>query len=297
MTVNWLNGNTNTQLAIVSLTATQITATVPAALISAFGSATVTVATADGAASGGATFTINRVPAITSLNPASRTAGAAAFTLTVNGTGFVNGGTIVNWNGSPRATTFVSATQLTAAISAADAAAAGTATVTLINVDGVSSNGLPFTITAGPAITSFSPASRSAGQGQFTLTINGANFAASDTVTWNGGGLAITSLTANQIQVTIPAALTQNSGTAQIAVISPDGVSSGNSPYAVGAVPTLTSISPASHTATFGTFTLTLNGANFTSGMTVNWLNGNTNTQLAIVGLTQLKSRRQCPPH
>ncbi len=231
MTVNWLNGSTNTQLAIASLTATQITATVPAALISASGLATVTVATADGAASGGATFTINRVPAITSLNPASHTAGAAAFTLTVNGTDFVNGVTTVNWKGSPRATTFVSATQLTAAISAADVAAAGTATVTLINVDGVSSNGLPFTISGTPAITSFSPASRSAGQGQFTLTINGANFAAGDTVTWNGGGLAITSLTANQIQVTIPAALTQNPGTAQIAVISPDGASSGNSPY------------------------------------------------------------------
>jgi hypothetical protein len=48
----------------------------------------------------------------------------------VNGTGFV-AGSVVNWNGSPRTTTFVSSSQLTAAITAADVAAAGTGTVTV----------------------------------------------------------------------------------------------------------------------------------------------------------------------
>ena len=52
-------------------------------------------------------------------------------TLTVNGTNFVPNGLVVNWNGSPRQTTYVSATQLTAAISATDAALPGTATVTV----------------------------------------------------------------------------------------------------------------------------------------------------------------------
>jgi len=54
----------------------------------------------------------NPAPTITSLAPASGTAGGAAFTLTVNGTGFVSGSSVVNWNGSGRTTTFVSATQL-----------------------------------------------------------------------------------------------------------------------------------------------------------------------------------------
>src|SRR5216683_791054 len=40
---------------------------------------------------------------------------------------------VVNWNGSPRATTFVSSAQLTAQISAADIATTGTASVTVFN--------------------------------------------------------------------------------------------------------------------------------------------------------------------
>jgi hypothetical protein len=70
----------------------------------------------------------NALPAISSLSPASVPAGSPAITLTVNGTGFVST-SVVQWNGSPRSTTFVSATQLSAAISAYDLATAGSATV------------------------------------------------------------------------------------------------------------------------------------------------------------------------
>src|SRR5579864_384028 len=71
----------------------------------------------------------NPVPSITSLSQSSTTAGGAAFTLTVNGTNFISSST-VQWNGSGRTTTYVSATQLTAAITAADIATGGTANVT-----------------------------------------------------------------------------------------------------------------------------------------------------------------------
>jgi hypothetical protein len=46
------------------------------------------------------------------LVPDATAPGGPAFTLTVNGAGFV-AGSVVNWNGSPRATTFVSSTKLT----------------------------------------------------------------------------------------------------------------------------------------------------------------------------------------
>jgi hypothetical protein len=52
--------------------------------------------------------------------------------LTVNGSGFVSGAT-VNWNGSPRTTTFISATQLTAAILVTDIANPRTAIITVTN--------------------------------------------------------------------------------------------------------------------------------------------------------------------
>ncbi len=54
-------------------------------------------------------------PTLTSLSPNTIASGSAPFTLTVNGTNFVSGYT-VQWNGASRPTTFVSATQLTAAI-------------------------------------------------------------------------------------------------------------------------------------------------------------------------------------
>ena len=71
-------------------------------------------------------------PAITGLNPPSATPGGPAFTLTVNGTNFVNG-SVVRWNGSNRATSYVNSTRLTASIAAADIAAPGTASITVLN--------------------------------------------------------------------------------------------------------------------------------------------------------------------
>ena len=85
------------------------------------------------------------VPTITSISPPSKVAGTGAFTLTVNGTGFVSGTSIIRWNGSNRTTTFVSATQLTAAILSTDIISAGTATITVANGVAVS-NGQIFTI-------------------------------------------------------------------------------------------------------------------------------------------------------
>jgi hypothetical protein len=92
----------------------------------------------------------NGVPLIyPSLNPAAAAPGSPAFTLTVNGTGFVSGA-VVNWNGSARATTFVSSSQLTASITAADVATAGTATITVTNPTpgGGISNSVFFQVTA-----------------------------------------------------------------------------------------------------------------------------------------------------
>jgi hypothetical protein len=81
-----------------------------------------------------------------------------AFTLTVNGTGFVSGSTVY-WNGSPRATTFVGRSQLTAAISATDASAASTALVRVVTAGSGSSNVLSLGITVPKSVLSFSSTS------------------------------------------------------------------------------------------------------------------------------------------
>jgi hypothetical protein len=58
--------------------------------------------------------------------------GGTGFMLTVNGSGFVSA-SVVNWNGSARTTTFVSASQLKAAVLSSDVAKPGTASVTVVN--------------------------------------------------------------------------------------------------------------------------------------------------------------------
>ncbi|HXB98779.1 MAG TPA: choice-of-anchor D domain-containing protein [Terriglobales bacterium] len=73
-----------------------------------------------------ADYNVNSTPlTITSLSPASATAGGAAFTLTINGTGFTND-TYVYINGAYRAVaTFVSSTQVTIPLKATDIATPG----------------------------------------------------------------------------------------------------------------------------------------------------------------------------
>jgi uncharacterized repeat protein (TIGR01451 family) len=90
----------------------------------------------------------NPVPAISSINPSFKSPGDAGFTLTVNGSNFVSN-SVVQWNGAARATTFVSATELTAAILAADIASKGDAAVTVFNPTpgGGTSNSKTFSVT------------------------------------------------------------------------------------------------------------------------------------------------------
>jgi hypothetical protein len=93
--------------------------------------------------------TANPGPAISGIDPTSVRAGGSAFALTVNGANFV-GGSVVRWNGSNRPTTYVNHTRLTAAITAADIAAAGPASVTVLNPEpaGGTSNVVPFMASA-----------------------------------------------------------------------------------------------------------------------------------------------------
>ncbi|HTQ57960.1 MAG TPA: Ig-like domain-containing protein [Bryobacteraceae bacterium] len=90
---------------------------------------------------------LNPLPGLVSLSPPSATHGGKAFTLTVNGSNFVSGCSVM-WNGAARTTTFVNSGQVTAKIQAADIANAGTASVTVRNPapGGGTSNALTFTI-------------------------------------------------------------------------------------------------------------------------------------------------------
>ena len=91
----------------------------------------------------------NPIPSLTSISPASASAGSAQLTLTASGTNFISSSTI-NWNGAALSTTFISSTQLSAIVPAANLTTAGTANVTVVSPapGGGTTAAKTFTITA-----------------------------------------------------------------------------------------------------------------------------------------------------
>jgi hypothetical protein len=88
-----------------------------------------------------------KAPVLTGLVPASAATGSAALTLTLTGANFRSGAR-AQWNNADRPTTFVSATELRAAIGAADLATARSVAVRAINPDGQASGAVTFTVAA-----------------------------------------------------------------------------------------------------------------------------------------------------
>ena len=90
----------------------------------------------------------NPAPTLASLSPSSAAAGSAGFTLTAFGSNFLSTSTLL-WNGVARATTFISSTQLSAAILNSDLALPTSASVTVFNPDGSGpSNAVSFVVSS-----------------------------------------------------------------------------------------------------------------------------------------------------
>jgi hypothetical protein len=93
----------------------------------------VTVRNPNGGISNALPFTIdNPLPSLASVSPTHVTGGGAAFTLTVQGSNFVLN-SVVRWNGSARTTTYISSSELQAAILSTDLATGGEVQVTVYN--------------------------------------------------------------------------------------------------------------------------------------------------------------------
>ena len=101
---------------------------------------------------------------------------------------------------------------------------------------------------SGPVITSLSPATKNAGDGDFTLLVTGANFNSSSHVRWNGEERAVTAATASTITLKIPASDIAQVGRAAVTVLnlSSGGGASNNANFVIGPAPLLKSDSPVS---------------------------------------------------
>ena len=119
------------------------------------------------------TVTVKPNPTNASIAPTSINAGSSNFTLTLNGTNFVSGESVIRWNGSNRTTTFVSSTQLTSTITSAEITTAGTVNVSVYNTCNLTnSSNQTFTIqSSGCAAPVANVASLPAATGQCSATV------------------------------------------------------------------------------------------------------------------------------
>jgi hypothetical protein len=187
------------------------------------------------------TYTVTSLPAptVSALSPSSTGAGSPDFTLTVTGSHFLTG-SVVQWNGSPRPTAYVSSTQLTAQISANDVASAGSFPVSVDNgtTGGGVSAGVAFTVQPPVfGLLSVTPTTVNAGGPAFTLSVRGALFVASSAVQWNGSARPTTFVSSTQLTAQISPADIAASGTAQVTVLNPAGQGGTSNALPVSVVP------------------------------------------------------------
>ncbi len=225
--VSW-NGTAKTTTFI---NPTQLTALIPASDIAVAGTANVTVVNP---VPGGGTSNIvgfkirlgkNPDLTLSSLQPSTATSGEAGFILTAVGKGFSEV-TRIRWNGSDRITTFISETQLTATIDAADILRPGTASISVFDPSFCvgSSNSLSFNITVGPpTLISISPTHAEAGGDAFTLTAIGANFVESSIIHWDGSSRPTHYVSENRLTADISANDIAIGGIKTVAVLNPVG--------------------------------------------------------------------------
>lgn len=211
-------------------------------------------------------------PVISSLSPSSATAGGPAFTLTVNGVNLVSG-SVVKWNGTALTTTWISNTQLTAAVPAADIVTAGTYPITVTNSLGTSP-AVSYTVNDPlPVLTSISPSTIIAGGTGFTLTATGSGFVHASKIYWNGAALTTTYVSATELQAPIPATDILD-GDISVTVFNPTpagGTSAAKTLAIDNPVPVLMTVAPTSATHGGAAFTLTANGFDFNEGAKILW--------------------------
>ncbi len=216
-------------------------------------------------------------PTVASVSPTSgSTAGGTPVTIT--GTNFAAGATVMVGTASATNVAVVSGTTITATT---PAGSAGAVTVTVM-VSGQSAsltNG--FTYVVAPTVSSVSPNSGTT-LGGTAVTITGTNFAAGATVTF--GGTAATNLVVvnnTTITATTPAG-TAGVVTVTVTVGGQSGSLANGYTYVLG--PTVSSVAPSSGSTAGGT-AVTITGTTFAAGATVTF-GGRAATNVVVVNST-----------
>ncbi len=233
----------------------------------------------------------NPLPGSLLLSPAAAVLGTATpTTITVTGSNFVRS-SVVQVGTAARATTYVSATQLTFQLSVADQATAARLNIVVVNpapgggMSPVAALGVTASASYTPVITSVSPTSFTAGPSDTYISVYGLNLTAASTIQWNGTALMTQFGTAyngygssTYLLGNVPASLVSTAGSATVTVYNSTASVPLSNSLTVTIVnppaPTLTSISPSSGPINTAE-TITLYGSGFTASSTVAY-NGTT---------------------
>ena len=213
--------------------------TVTSALTNAIGQASTTLtlgsgpgpysvtATAAGL-TGSVTFTATAVlpspvPEITGFQPEPIVAGTLGIRLTVVGFNFV-GGSVVRWNGSDRATSYVSSNQLTVGVSDSDLYSARSVTITVFNPTPGGGLSAPRFLTIhapAPVIGQLDPPTVTVGSPEFALVVYGERFETGSIVRWNGSDRSTSYVSRHQLNAHISSSDLAKTGSALITVFNP----------------------------------------------------------------------------
>ena len=219
----------------------------------------------------------NPVPAITTVMPSFVLAGSADTPITITGTGFISSST-AQWNGAAVATTYNSATSLSATLPAADLTGSSASLITVQNPapGGGASAATPFNVNSPVAvITAISPRYVPPGS-PATVTVTGTGFESNSAVLWNSSARPTTFVSATTLQVALSAADLQNQGTGSLTVSNPAPAASTSpaAPLVVTSqpVPVIQSVSIASASgpgAGCPQLQVTISGQNFAADATI----------------------------
>ena len=213
-------------------------------------------------------------PEVTSVSPDKATVGSIGPSIVVAGNNFVPR-SIVQLDGAPLATSFVSGTELRATIPTSKLAAVGVLRISVGTSPpgGGASKEVTFDVQNPTAtLTSLSPLSVVAGSGATTLTASGTGFVPGAKIVYGSTDLTTTFGSATSLSATIPASLLVSSGTAPITVVNPapgGGASSAISFTVANPAAAIQAINPSAAFVGSAALSMSVNGSGFVTGSVV----------------------------
>ncbi len=221
---------------------TMLTAVIPASDLAAVTTAQVTVENPQpgGGTSTGLSFTVQSGTVITEVSPSVVASSSVGFRLTVFGTNFLKGTgaapsaadqgeaetlPTVLWNGQPLITVVVSSTLLQAEVPGYFVPPVGQSAVVSVSGGGSGASNMvpvPITVTVPvPLLLDLTPSNVVPGSSQFTLTVEGKNFAEEAKVLWNGQERMTQFVDSTRLKAIIPETDISTVGASRVSVLNP----------------------------------------------------------------------------